>query len=283
MAHSRIAKPVSKGRSKPSLRASAERSFVGKAIKAFSSFQDEPYLRPTAPELGFCFVKTPLGVLQIDIGWLLMLVGHIISDGKVHEEGKRVEIELTDDILDATVEIVRAVPRYIERDLLGMYFEAEGLVRFKTELNPRLREIGIDKPYTVEKLCKLLFVHGEKREIIDLTLLGKLLTTPDLAGMSVPEIMEAFVGAISEQGPVGAKPWRKFVEQHFRKKQGKGRRRQELYDVLFKKRTENPGLSYGRLAREVAKSKNIEFSVARDQVKAAIAYRRKKMPATNNS
>jgi hypothetical protein len=262
----------------PGLRLSADWSFVKKAVKAFSEFQDEPYLKPTSPELGFCFVKTTLGVLQIDIGWLLMLIPGIVrhdinpSEG----QGESWEIELTEDDLHETLATIRAIPRYIERDLLGMYIEAIVMHRAKDAENPRLHEIGLDKPYTIEKICKLLFEHGDKRTIVDLELLGQILATGEPTVFSIPEIMDAFLRAISEDGPVGTASWRKFLEQNFRKKRRRGRQREELYDKLFKRRSEDPALTYGKLAAEVAKLKNIEFRVARDQLKAAIAYRRKK-------
>jgi hypothetical protein len=274
MGYSRTTKSAKNGKPKPRLRGSADGSFLDKAIKSFSVFQDNPIADPTSPELGFCFVKTSLGVLQIDIGWLLLLIGGIL-DRKVSKRGKSVEIKVTEDVLDATLEVIRAIPRYIHRDMLGMFFEADGLVAFKAVENPRLRDIGIDKPYTVEKICKLLLVHGDKRETVDLRMLGALVST-GLPAFAVPEIEEAFVNAVSERGSVGTGPWRKFIRQHFREKRGRGRRSNQLYDDLFKKRMENPDLSYGKLAREVAKSKNIEFTIARDQLKAAIAYRRKK-------
>jgi hypothetical protein len=277
MGRSQTAKHANKKRSAPRLRVSAPGFFVDKAIKAFSAFQDELSLKPTAPELGFCSVRTVLGVLQIDIGWLLVLIAGILhDDAGVIRKGASIEIKLTEDVLDAAVETVRAIPRYIDRDVLGMYFEANAMLATKHVENPRLHEIGLDRPYTFEKLSKLLFAHGDKRKIIHLEFLGQLLGTADPAVFSIPEIMDAFIRAISEDGPVGMGRWRKFIEQNFRKKRGPGRRSEELYDKLFKERSENPGLTYGKLAREVAKLKNIEFGVARDQLKAAIAYRRKK-------
>jgi len=276
MRQSRNAKPGNKKRPKPSLRTSGDAFFKQKAINAFRAFQDEPYLEPIS-ELGFCFVKTTLGVLQVDIGWLLMLIAGILQSHSHLLEQDTVEIEMTDDVLDATVEVLKSVPRYIEADLLGMYGEAGFLVRAKALKNTR----HLDKPLTHEQALRILLNTGEKREIVNVKFLGDLLAAWPQA-LLWPQVLDAFMTTVSERGHVGTKPWRKFIERHFDKKPKRGRRSEELYDTLFKKRLENPGLSYGKLAREVAKVKNIEFTLAREQLKAAIAYRRKKQLASSD-
>jgi hypothetical protein len=273
----RPTKPTNKKPSRPKLRLSGDWSVVDKAVSALAGLRGEPRIEPLAAELGFCFIETTLGVLQVDVGRLLLLTGSILQhDPKASRKGASIEVELTEDVVDATAEIIKSVPRYIERDLPGMFSEAQFMLLANDVENPQLRKIGVHRPYTIEKLCKVFFARGEKRRIIHLKLLGELLAKQPFITLSIPEIAEAFAWAISEKGPVGPKPWRKFVEQHICEKRARGRRRDKLYDVLFERRTENAGLSYGKLAREVAKLKNIEFAVARDQVRAAIAYRRKK-------
>ena len=92
----------------------------------------------------------------------------------------------------------------------------------------------------------------------------------------LPEVLEMFIQTTAEQGPEQTKRWREFIQRHFGTQRKRGRRSEELYDLLFKKRVENPSLSYGKLALEVAKAKKIDFAIAREQLKAAIAYRRKR-------
>jgi hypothetical protein len=267
----RNARPENQKKSKPKLRASGDAAFISKAFKAFAAFQDKPPLKPIS-ELGFCFVKTTLGYLQVDVGWLLMLIGGILESEKHQAKPEVVEIELTDDVLDATVEVLRSVRRYIQVDLLGMYIEAELLVRAKSI---KLTHLPLDRPYTVEKLLTFMLSKREKHENATLKFLGDFLAAWPPA-LLLPEVLETFISAISKQDPTGTKRWRELIQRLFGTKPRRGRRSEELYDILFKKRLENPGLSYGKLAIDVAKAKNIEFTVAREQLKAAIAYRRKK-------
>ncbi|PYT60631.1 MAG: hypothetical protein DMG35_10835 [Acidobacteria bacterium] len=257
--------------SKPRLRVSADRFFTSKAAEAFSRFQDKPPLEAIS-ELGFCFVKTTLGYLQVDIGWLLILVGGILQVEKHQRKQPMAQIELTDDVLDATVEVLRAVNRYTQVDLLGMYFEAGFLVKAKTLEETRL---PFGKPYTVEKLLTLMLSKKEKHEMGSLEFFADLLGAWPGA-LLLPEVLEMFIQTTAEQGPEQTKRWREFIQRHFGTQRKRGRRSEELYDLLFKKRVENPSLSYGKLALEVAKAKKIDFAIAREQLKAAIAYRRKR-------
>jgi hypothetical protein len=251
------------------LRMSADYRLVEKARKAFRAFRDQPYKRPFAPELGFCFVKTTLGVLQIDVGWLLTLVGGIVDPSQTKTKDGTTEVQLTDVALEAALEVVSSVGRYVERDLLGMFYEAE----FVIKRHQIKHVLPIDRPYTLNKMVEFLLSSKERRRIAGWKVLAALLSEPSIPFLLVPGVIEALVAALSERD---LPRWRQFVSRYFGDQQKRGRRAEKLYDVLFARRVENPGLSYGKLALEVAKTKNIEFTVAREQVKAAIAYRRKR-------
>jgi hypothetical protein len=267
----RVSMASKTGKSRPigKLRTSADYRLVEKARKAFSAFRGEPYKKPFVPELGFCFIRTTLGVLQIDVGWLLTLVGGIADPSQTKTERGTTEVQLTDDALEAALEVVRSIDRYIQRDLLGMFFEAEFVINRK-----RIKHaLPIDKPYTLNKVVEFLLSSQERRRIAGWEALAGLLNEPSVPVLLVPGVIEALVAAISERD---VPRWRQFVSRYFGAQQKPGRRAEKLYDVLFARKMENPALSYGKLALEVAKAKNIEFTVAREQVKAAIAYRRKK-------
>lgn len=259
-----------KKKSGPKLRASGDASFRQKANKAFKSFRENPHHMPIS-ELGYCFVKTGLGVLQVDVGWLLILVGGILQRSK-QKSGEVEEIELTEDVLDASVEVLRAIPRYVDADEPGMFFEADFFVRTKSLERGK---IPFDNPFTIGQVFQLMLAKGEKREIINLKFLGSLLAGWPHA-LLLPEVAEAFMTTISEQGQVGTKAWGKFLDKHFHQARRRGRRREALYDSLFKKRLEDPTLSYGKLALEVSRVRKIDLNTAREQLKAAIAYRRRK-------
>jgi len=252
------------------IRASADWSVVGRAVEALTNFEVNPYSDPMSSELGFRYVETPLGVLQVDLGRLLMFITYVLERKRLRPP---IELEITEGIARATVEIVRSIPRYVDRDLLGMFFEAQFVSRAR-------RRLGFadhsDNSLTAAKAFARILGTPNHRGSAHLKLLGNVLQVADLSIWSVPEVSEAFLEAVTEGGSVGAGAWHKFLKTHFGSKRQRGRRPEELYDRLFKQRSENPGLSYGTLAREVAKAKNIELTVARDQVKSAIAYRARK-------
>jgi hypothetical protein len=228
----------------------------------FELDQKRPRKQP-AGKFGLCYAQTPLGPLEISVDHLLA----VTAEALLATEGKRIgdETEITDAVVEASLNILDRIPEYMARDLLGMAMEA------------RVERYAIDLglPFSQRTLQKRLADPAE--ELFRMVILKLLFESRGTFSLEMDDIRMAFHSIVSKKGILG-KPWRKFLKTELRERKKPGRPRNTDYDLLFNKRTTNPKTeTFGRLLRELPSAISVSPDVARNRLKAAAAYRRKKL------
>jgi hypothetical protein len=215
--------------------------------------------RPRGGKFGLCYLETPLGTLEIRIDTLLALMAPI--GGKISGD----EIEITDAIVEASVNALDRIPEYMSQDLFGILMEATA-ERYAMD-----HGLSFDwRPFQK----KLLNPANDRFRI---TALRRLFEVWSTASLEMDAVRAAFYQIVSKRGSL-QQPWKKFVNTHLRNKKKPGRPSNTDYDVLFKKRATNPKTeTFGKLVRELTTAASVPPDVARNRLKAAAAYRRKKL------
>jgi hypothetical protein len=252
------------------------------ADKRQSTEQEKVYLDPFAEELvtdyfqylrekprkqsegkfGFCYVDTPIGTLELRLDALLCMTARMLGliDGRIPGD----KTVITDEVVETSLEVVDRIPKYIVNDLIGMIMEAQFDVH-------ALRK---GKPDTWRPLQKRL--SSPEGDRFGLKVLSALFEHWGILSLEMDSIRTAFQRIVATKGIVG-KPWKMFLNKHFREKKKRGRPRRTDYDLLLARRTANPETqTYGKLIRDMVAAASVPPDVARNRLKSAAAYRRKK-------
>jgi hypothetical protein len=196
-------------------------------------------------------VKTALGYLEIDIRRLLFLTAHLVSPSEV--------TEITENVLDMAVRVVKRLPYYLMNDLLGS--RCEELIRphFEFEIYRRQPNDGLKE--NKEKAIRLL-------EIL-LSGVGPFL-------LEIDAFRHEFNKLFSPDGYIGEKAWTSFIKSKVRVKRRKGRPRKPEYDLIFQARSGITPESYGKLLRRLTDLDAVNHADALNRAKAAVSYRKRK-------
>ena len=199
----------------------------------------------------YCYVKTVLGYLEIDIRKLLYLMAYVVSPDEV--------TEITEDVLEMALRVVERLPDYLMNDLLGSRHEELLRKRVDLELRPRRDDdqLQVDTEAGIHLVRLLLSKIGPGILEIDL-------------------LRHTFTGLFSSRGYVGRKAWTSFVESSVQVKRRKGRPRKSEYDLIYQQRTGGAPESYGKLLRQISSSDTITRDVFLNRAKAAVSYRKRK-------
>jgi hypothetical protein len=224
-----------------------------KAHEAFEQFKYEldEEMRDTSR---YCYVKTVLGYLEVDVRSLLYVTARIISRTDV--------TEIDEAIIEAAVRAIQRLPDCLLDDLWGLRYEEFVRERFDLVFHRRTPD---------EKTLK---TSG-------LELLELLFRTMGPASLKCNIFRDIFVAIFSSDGDNGQNSWQKLIASEVKVKRRRGRPRKSEYDVIFQERTGGTE-SYGKLIRRIRSSDSVSPEVFLNRVKAAVAYRKRKGPGSEN-
>ena len=221
-----------------------------KAREIFAPFRYEnpEELRDTPR---YCYVKTVLGYLEIDIRNLLYLTASVVSPNEV--------TEITEDVLNMALRVVERLPDYLMGDLLGSRYEEVIAQLFHLKVGPPEKPDGLQESTEEWFRTTRLLLGTVGPDALEIDLLRRELTR-----------------MFSSDGHIGKKAWTRFIESKVRVKRRKGRPRKAEYDLIHELRKGCTPESYGKLVRQIPSFDNINHADLLNRVKAAESYRKKK-------
>jgi phage protein U len=199
----------------------------------------------------YCYVKTNLGYLEIDIRSLLYLTARLITPHEV--------TEITEAVLETALRAIQRLPDYLMHDLVGIGYEEFLRERLDLELHRRKNDDNL---------------HGNKEKSIHL--FEMLLSNVGPGLLQIDAFRDEFIRLFSGDGYIGKKTWKIFVESKIRVKKRRGRPRKSEYDLIYQQRKEDAQESYGKLLRKISSSESVSHAVLLNRAKAAVAYRKRK-------
>jgi hypothetical protein len=232
-----------------------------KAFEAFAQFKYElpEELRDTRK---YCYVRTALGYLEIDVMSLLCLTARLVNPRVVNKSDGKVEI--TDEIVSSAVEVIQRLPEYLLNDLVGIAFEEFFCHHYREGLQ------GKRWPEISRRL------YDRKKQTGNLGSLQMILTEFGSGSLEIDDVRDAFTALFSRRGYAGEKPWKTFVKGTIRTKRRPGRPRKSEYDWIYQQRASKPEAeSYGKLVKQILSSDPETTAVKLNRAKAAVAYRKR--------
>jgi len=246
--------------------------FVDELVTAY--FQDlrEKPRKQSKGKFGFCYVNTPFGTLELRIdsllymtaGMLKLIIGNPRRALMAGEMPDNMTV-VTDWVVETSLEVIDRIPTYMVNDLVGMIMESQFDVYARDEGKPEVWR-------TLQE--KLSSAAGDR---FGVNLLSAFFQHWGILSLEMDSLRTVFRRVVATKGIVG-KPWKLFLSKHFREKKKRGRPRSTEYDRLLERRTVNPETeTYGKLIRDIVAAASVPPDVARNRLKSAAAYRRKKL------
>jgi hypothetical protein len=240
-------------------------SVVEMAELYFEPHRDRPPASPRGT-LGFCYIATGIGTLEIHLDTLLALVASMLSTLSPYKPGKITKI--SEDDVEAAMTIIQRIPDYMANDFIGMTLEASFDQSGRRKKRPTMWRSASAR------------LTGSSGKAFKLKFLNLLFAYPGILALEIDDVRTAFKEVCSKDGAIGPQ-WEKFVRNHVVNKKGPGRPRNREYDALFEKYANLATTTYGKLVRELTNPASVTTDVARNRLKSAAAYRRKKTSLTS--
>jgi hypothetical protein len=253
-------------KTKTDLRTSALQLSGPMLLKAQEAFAAYRYEQPE--ELrdgkGFCYVNTALGYFEIDIFSLLSTTAIFTKRGARVTSGENLEI--TEEVINAALYVLRRLPSYVMTDLIGIAFEHDS--------NRNLSK-G-DHPVTWAELSKLIYNREDHKG--DLGLLQAVLKKLGPGSLEMDDLRDGLTLLFSRKGLFGPKAWQKLIKDSLHPRKRRGRPRKTEYDQIFAKQISNSKKeTYGKLIRELPNADSETHETLRNRLKVAMAYRKKNL------